>query len=79
MPNLLKLGQLITRLDESGSRQSELWDINLHPESLGDNDYVKFDSLKTFDLIKTIVCARLAILDSRATEPSLCTARHGAL
>jgi len=45
LPNLLKIGQLITRLGESGSRQSDLWGINLYPDSFGDEDFVEFDSM----------------------------------
>ncbi len=30
---------------ESGSRQSDLWGINLYPDSFGDEDFVEFDSM----------------------------------
>lgn len=30
---------------ESGSRQSDLWGINLYPDSFGDDDFVEFDSM----------------------------------
>ena len=30
---------------EAGSRQSDLWGINLYPDSFGDDDFVEFDSM----------------------------------
>ena len=30
---------------ESGSRQADLWGINLYPEDFGTDDFVEFDSL----------------------------------
>ena len=30
---------------EAGSRQADLWGINLYPESYGDDDFVEFDSM----------------------------------
>ena len=30
---------------EQGSRQSDLWGINLYPESFGDEDFIEFDSM----------------------------------
>ena len=30
---------------ESGSHQSDLWGINLYPDSFGDDDFVEFDSM----------------------------------
>ncbi len=30
---------------ETGSKQSDLWGINLHPEKFGSEDFVEFDSM----------------------------------
>ena len=30
---------------EAGSRQTDLWGINLYPDSFGDEDFVEFDSM----------------------------------
>ena len=30
---------------ESGSRQRDLWGINLYPDSFGDDDFIEFDSM----------------------------------
>lgn len=30
---------------ESGSRQNDLWGINLYPDSFGDDDFIEFDSM----------------------------------
>lgn len=30
---------------ESGSQQTDLWGINLYPESFGEDDFVEFDSM----------------------------------
>ena len=30
---------------EAGSRQSDLWGINLYPDSFGEDDFVEFDSM----------------------------------
>ena len=30
---------------ESGSRQADLWGINLYPDSYGEDDFVEFDSM----------------------------------
>lgn len=30
---------------ETGSRQSDLWGINLYPDSFGEEDFVEFDSM----------------------------------
>ena len=30
---------------EEGSRQNDLWGINLYPDSFGDDDFVEFDSM----------------------------------
>lgn len=30
---------------ESGSKQSDLWGINLHPDKFGSEDFVEFDSM----------------------------------
>lgn len=30
---------------EHGSRQSDLWGINLHPEKYGGDDFIEFDSM----------------------------------
>lgn len=30
---------------ETGSKQANLWGINLYPESFGDDDFVEFDSM----------------------------------
>ena len=30
---------------ETGSRQTDLWGINLYPESFGEDDFIEFDSM----------------------------------
>lgn len=30
---------------ENGSRQTELWGINLHPDKFGTDDFIEFDSM----------------------------------
>ena len=30
---------------ESGSRQNDLWGINLYPDSFGEDDFIEFDSM----------------------------------
>ncbi|HEY5442371.1 MAG TPA: DUF5674 family protein [Candidatus Saccharimonadales bacterium] len=32
-------------LMENGSKQSDLWGINLHPEDYGTDDFIEFDSM----------------------------------
>lgn len=33
------------QLLENGSRQQDLWGINLHPEDYGSDDFIEFDSM----------------------------------
>lgn len=33
------------RLLESGSKQSDIWGINLHPSDYGTDDFIEFDSM----------------------------------
>jgi Protein of unknown function (DUF5674) len=51
---------------DSGSKQEDVWGINLHPDKYGTNEFVEFDSMINTGLTQNLVFFRRAFQEFRS-------------